>query len=271
MNQLQAAEVVEESVDLKSTKSETLVLALWVRVGCACRLPAMQTAPHQRARIESRLAIVASSTNQSLSLMPAHQHVSVSCVHVDACPRSHVITDAGFPSVGKSTLMTKLTGTESEAAAYEFTTLTAVPGITRYQGARIQMLDLPGIIEGAADGKGRGRQVISTARTSDLILIVLDVLKPITHKLLIEKELEGFGMRLNKTPPRLTFKRKERGGISFVSHVQNPRLTRDECIAVRLWKPQPHRRPLLPHSAFPPVSKPTGVPAPALLADLPLQ
>lgn len=65
---------------------------------------------------------------------------------------------AGFPSVGKSTLMTKLTGTASEAAAYEFTTLTAVPGITRYNGARIQMLDLPGIIEGAADGKGRGRQ-----------------------------------------------------------------------------------------------------------------
>lgn len=148
------------------------------------------------------------------------------------CTRSPYIP-AGFPSVGKSTLLTKLTGTESEAAAYEFTTLTAVPGITRYHGARIQMLDLPGIIEGAADGKGRGRQVISTARTSDLILIVLDVLKPITHKLLIEKELEGFGIRLNKTPPKLVFRRKERGGISFVSHVQNPRLTRDECIAVR--------------------------------------
>lgn len=158
------------------------------------------------------------------------------------------LNPAGFPSVGKSTLLTKLTGTESEAAAYEFTTLTAVPGITRYQGARIQMLDLPGIIEGAADGKGRGRQVISTARTSDLILIVLDVLKPITHKLLIEKELEGFGIRLNKTPPKLTFRRKERGGISYVSHVQSPKLTREECIAVRLYKPVHHRLPAVPHA-----------------------
>ena len=59
----------------------------------------------------------------------------------------------------------------------------------------LQLLDLPGIIEGAKDGKGRGRQVISTARTCNCILIVLDAIKPITHKRLIEKELEGFGIR----------------------------------------------------------------------------
>ena len=49
----------------------------------------------------------------------------------------------------------------SEVAAYEFTTLTTVPGVIRYKGAKIQLLDLPGIIEGAKDGKGRGRQVIA--------------------------------------------------------------------------------------------------------------
>jgi small GTP-binding protein len=125
----------------------------------------------------------------------------------------------GFPSVGKSTLLTKLTGTFSEAASYEFTTLTCIPGVIRYRGAKIQLLDLPGIIEGAKDGKGRGRQVIGTARTCNLILIVLDALKPITHKRLIEHELEGFGIRLNKEPPKITFKRKERGGISFASTV----------------------------------------------------
>ena len=54
----------------------------------------------------------------------------------------------GFPSVGKSTLLSKLTGTESEAAAYEFTTLTCIPGNIEYRDARIQLLDLPGIIEG---------------------------------------------------------------------------------------------------------------------------
>lgn len=69
------------------------------------------------------------------------------------------LTPPGFPSVGKSSLLTLLTGTESEAAAYEFTTLTCIPGVIHYNESKIQLLDLPGIIEGASEGKGRGRQV----------------------------------------------------------------------------------------------------------------
>eukprot|EP00002_Diphylleia_rotans_P008985 TRINITY_DN1899_c0_g1_i1.p1 TRINITY_DN1899_c0_g1~~TRINITY_DN1899_c0_g1_i1.p1 ORF type:complete len:368 (-),score=95.85 TRINITY_DN1899_c0_g1_i1:237-1340(-) len=123
----------------------------------------------------------------------------------------------GFPSVGKSTLLTKLTNTFSEAASYEFTTLTAIPGVIQYKGSKIQLIDLPGIIEGAKDGKGRGRQVIAVARTCNLILIVLDALKPVTHKKIIERELEGFGIRLNKQPPNISFKKKEKGGINFTT------------------------------------------------------
>lgn len=71
----------------------------------------------------------------------------------------HPTLDVLLCSVGKSTLLTLLTGTQSEAAAYEFTTLTCIPGIINYNDAKIQLLDLPGIIEGASEGKGRGRQV----------------------------------------------------------------------------------------------------------------
>ena len=77
----------------------------------------------------------------------------------------------GFPSVGKSTLLTELTGTDSEVAAYEFTTLTCIPGVIHYNDAKIQLLDLPGIIEGASEGKGRGRQVIAVAKSLSLIHI----------------------------------------------------------------------------------------------------
>merc|ERR1712037_280163 len=116
----------------------------------------------------------------------------------------------GFPSVGKSTLLSNLAGVYSEVAAYEFTTLSTVPGVIRYKGAKIQLLDLPGIIEGAKDGKGRGKQVIAVARTCHLIFLCLDVLKPLGHKAIIEHELEGFGIRLNKKPTADYFPRERK-------------------------------------------------------------
>jgi ribosome-interacting GTPase 1 len=81
-----------------------------------------------------------------------------------------------FLRVGKSTFMGKITKTKSVVAAYAFTTLTAIPGVLEYGGAEIQILDLPGIIEGAAEGKGRGRQVISAAKVSSCICVAFGVL-----------------------------------------------------------------------------------------------
>jgi small GTP-binding protein len=133
----------------------------------------------------------------------------------------------GFPSVGKSTLMTNLAGVYSEVASYEFTTLTTVPGVIRYKGAKIQLLDLPGIIEGAKDGRGRGRQVIAVAKTCSLIFIVLDVLKPLEHKRIIERELEAYGIRLNKEPPNIYFKKKDKGGINLNTMVPQSSLDLD--------------------------------------------
>ncbi|KAG2424175.1 hypothetical protein HXX76_014708 [Chlamydomonas incerta] len=125
----------------------------------------------------------------------------------------------GFPSVGKSSLLTLLTGTESEAAAYEFTTLTCIPGVIHYNDSKIQLLDLPGIIEGAAEGKGRGRQVIAVCKSADLLLMVLDATKPLYHKQILTRELESVGIRLNRPPPNIYFKKRKTGGISINSTI----------------------------------------------------
>lgn len=138
----------------------------------------------------------------------------------------------GFPSVGKSSLLTALTGVESEAAAYEFTTLTCIPGIIHYNDCRIQLLDLPGIIQGAASGMGRGRQVIATAKSCDVILMVLDATKDDKQKEMLQKELFDVGIRLNSRPPDIGFNKTKTGGLKFNSTVALTRFDRDTCHSI---------------------------------------
>jgi ribosome-interacting GTPase 1 len=56
----------------------------------------------------------------------------------------------------------------------------------------------------------------SVARTCNLIFIVLDVLKPLNDLKVLTNELEGVGIRLNKKPPNITIKQRERGGVSLL-------------------------------------------------------
>mmetsp|Transcript_117201 Transcript_117201/g.336226 ORF Transcript_117201/g.336226 Transcript_117201/m.336226 type:complete len:411 (+) Transcript_117201:119-1351(+) len=138
----------------------------------------------------------------------------------------------GFPSVGKSSLLTALTGVESEAASYDFTTLTCIPGVIHYNDVRIQLLDLPGIIVGAAAGAGRGRQVIATAKSCDIILMVLDPTKEDTQKELLTRELEQIGIRLNKKPPDISFTKTKGGGLKFNATVPLTYFDKDQCQSV---------------------------------------
>jgi hypothetical protein len=125
----------------------------------------------------------------------------------------------GLPSVGKSTLLNMLTGSRSAVAAYQFTTLTVVPGMLEYRGARIQILDLPGIIEGASKGKGLGKRILAVARSADLVILILDVFQPY-HENVLRTELGNIGIRLDQKPPNIVIEKATTGGIAIAQQVK---------------------------------------------------
>ncbi len=121
----------------------------------------------------------------------------------------------GFPSTGKSTLISKITSKQSKVGEYAFTTTSAIPGIMFHKGTQIQIIDLPGIIEDASRGRGRGKEILAVARTADMILLLLD---PKKAELFYEKaldELGGVAIRPGKEKPNIRIRKKERGGIAL--------------------------------------------------------
>jgi len=133
----------------------------------------------------------------------------------------------GYPSVGKSSLINRITNVKSKVAAYDFTTVDAIYGTLKCSGAKIQIVDIPGIIEGAAQGKGSGREVLSVARNADLLLIMLDANKPEQLHTVLE-ELYEVGVRLDQAPPNIKIHPLPKGGLQ-ISRGKNVELD-DETI-----------------------------------------
>jgi ribosome-interacting GTPase 1 len=127
----------------------------------------------------------------------------------------------GFPSVGKSTLLNALTNAESEVGSYEFTTLEVVPGMMEHKNANIQVLDLPGLIHGAAQNRGRGKEIISVARNADLTLLVVDPFNPDQLDVIVD-ELYASGIRLNTSPARVRVSESRQSGGIDVSFTVKP-------------------------------------------------
>src|SRR3990167_2490961 len=125
----------------------------------------------------------------------------------------------GPPSSGKSTLINKLTNAQSKVAPYAFTTVNVIPGMMVYKNARIQILDVPGLIEGAEEGKGRGREVLSVARGADLIVLMTDVERYEAIER-IKKALERNGIRLDIVRPNVIINKKVSGGIILHSNIK---------------------------------------------------
>lgn len=126
----------------------------------------------------------------------------------------------GYPNIGKSTLLNQITDAKSRVGDYDFTTLDAIPGMMKYNGAKIQILDLPGLIAGASDGKGRGREVVSAIRNVDLILFMIDAQLEYDNVELMNQELYKAGIRLNQKKPDIVIKKTGKGGINVTSTIK---------------------------------------------------
>ncbi len=114
------------------------------------------------------------------------------------------ITLLGMPNSGKSTFLNKITDSDTAVAVYPFTTKTPVVGMMDYFGAKIQLVELPAIVEGSNAGKADGPQVLSIARNSDAIIIIA---KNKEEGAIVLKELELNGISLNKEKPGCIMKK----------------------------------------------------------------
>jgi hypothetical protein len=123
----------------------------------------------------------------------------------------------GPPSSGKSTLINILTNAQSKVAPYAFTTVSVIPGMLKYRDAYIQILDVPGLIEGASLGKGRGKEVLSVARGADLLILMTDPQR-LSFLEKLREELETAGIRINKNDPNIRIEKTLSGGITYRSN-----------------------------------------------------
>lgn len=112
----------------------------------------------------------------------------------------------GYPSVGKSTILTALSNATPEIAPYHFTTLKPHLGVVRVNdGESFVMADLPGLIEGASQGKGLGLEFLRHIERCRVLLHVIDMAAvddrdPYLDFITINNELKEYGMNLLKRP-----------------------------------------------------------------------
>jgi len=108
----------------------------------------------------------------------------------------------GLPNAGKSTLLSKLTAATPKIAEYPFTTLEPNLGVFRHKGKELVLADIPGLIEGASEGKGLGDQFLRHVERTRLLvhLIPADEENPLLKMFAINNELKSYSKDLADKP-----------------------------------------------------------------------
>jgi GTP-binding protein len=115
-----------------------------------------------------------------------------------------VLADAalvGFPNAGKSTLLSRVSAAKSKVADYPFTTLTPHLGIVTVDDREFALADIPGLIEGAAEGKGLGHEFLRHVERAHVLVILLDPTE--IQELQYSRQLDVLRSELAKHSPEL--------------------------------------------------------------------
>lgn len=111
----------------------------------------------------------------------------------------------GYPNVGKSTLLSRVSNAKPKIANYHFTTLDPHLGVVDLPGGGFVMADIPGLIEGAADGVGLGHHFLRHIERTKVLVHVVDAAStegrdPVEDIKTIMKELDSYGQGLMERP-----------------------------------------------------------------------
>jgi len=128
--------------------------------------------------------------------------------------RLKLIADAGLvglPNAGKSTLINKVTNADAKVGAYPFTTIHPQLGVVRHKGREFVLADIPGLIEGAADGAGIGDRFLGHIERCKILLHLVDATgdDPVSAWKTVSKELEKYGGGLSEKPQILALNKAD--------------------------------------------------------------
>jgi len=127
------------------------------------------------------------------------------------------IVFAGFPNVGKSSLLCAITNSEAKVASYAFTTIAPNVGMLDLNNVSLQLVDLPGLISGAAENKGMGKRFLTVMRNTDIIAFFLAMDdKPLERLDTIMHEFDAAGIRINQEKPDVKVYKRDSGGINLL-------------------------------------------------------
>ncbi len=102
----------------------------------------------------------------------------------------------GAPNAGKSSLLQALSDVQIKIGNYAFTTLRPVPALVRIHGVLIQLIEIPGLIEGAAEDRGGGRALLGVLRNADAIVFCQDASAPVEELATVRRELAAAAIEL---------------------------------------------------------------------------